>query len=249
MVRKIREKLHQTSPEAAKLLQRWSVIMGAVIIISNVVATRIWSLTELLRQIFGWQLSGWPEITFDAGLIIFPVAYIYGDLLSEIFGRKIADAVAYSCCVMCAIFFGTLWLADFLPSPTGMTNIVFTNALELSMPVILGSIAGYLVQQLLNNWVFAYLRKRTSEDSFLVRSWLSSIPARIADTLVFNTVAFGWRMSWAELLPHMLYAYIAATILEFTFSLFVKPYVKKLKAKLGLHAGPIERLDYVQPQA
>ena len=226
-------KEQKISQKAILVLVRWSVAMGALVIISNIVATRIWSLTPVFRWLTGQELSGWPELTFDAGLIIFPLTYIFSDMLNEVFGQKVANWVSIMCTVFCGVFFVTLVLADCLPA-ADIENIEFVSQLGLSLPVIIGSMAGFLLEQLFNNWLFAWLRRHSKQGSFFYRAIMSSIPARLLDTIVFNVIAFGGRMFGMDLLVHMACAFVMATVLECITSFCIRGYVARMKKRLNI---------------
>ena len=131
-----------------------------------------------------------------------------------------------------------LFTANQLPA-YGDTNIDFEALLGLSGPVVVGSVLGFLVSRLLDNHLFAALRRRHPKNYF-VRAIASSVVARAVDTILFNTLAFGWRLNWTELAPHMLYAFIAATVLEALLCrLVVMPLVPRLKRLAQFDNGKV----------
>lgn len=214
------------SVQAINLLLRWSVLMGGLIILSNVLASRIW----------GWTVFGVP-ISFDAGLLAYPATYVLGDLLSEIYGRKTADRVALWCAVICAFAYVCFVLADFLPDYTGSENVEFSQALGFSLPIMVGSIVGFVVSQMTNNWIFEKLWQSPKKHDIRVRSIVSSLPSRIFDTILFNTIAFGLRMSPFMLLEHSVMAFIAGTSVELLLSGYIKWRAPRACAETGLLHG------------
>ncbi len=187
----------------AKVLATLTILNGGILIISNLLASKIWGF-----KLFGIQFS------FDAGLIVFPLVYGIGDLIIEIYGKRMADWVAYVSCLLNLLAFGCYALADYLPTYPGQAEISFTMVLGLSRSIIVASVIGYLTSQLINNQVFEWIRKRSSEHSFVLRAFGSSLPARLADTILFNTIAFGGRLPAGELLRHGCYAFLIGSTLE-----------------------------------
>lgn len=189
--------------KAQALLTDFAAIQGALMILSNVLAAKIWgfSLGPLL-------------ITFDAGLIIYPLTYVVGDLMIEIYGPHPANRLAWRCGALNLIAFVALLLADRLPAAPGIANLNFHQVLGLSGVVFLGSTAGFVASQLTNNRVFERIRQRFGEHRPLLRFLGSSAVAHAVDIVVFNTIAFAGRMSWTELALHTVYAYLAGMLVE-----------------------------------
>lgn len=209
-----------------RLLVLWTIMSGAVLITSNILAARLWAVTIL-----------GVTLTFDAGIIYFPIIYALGDMISEIFGRKIADRVTLISCLFNLVAFATFYVADKLPPCPGVENFEFETALSLSRIVILGSVVSYLISQLANNLVFDSLRKRTADSNYIVRALVSSIPAHLLDAAIFNIIAFGGRMTNDALFRHILYAFCTSFVFEGFVLLFEKPYIKHLKLKLQFTNG------------
>lgn len=212
---------------AMRLLSTLALLSGGISVLSNILAVKVW----------GGELAGLP-ITFDAGLVIYPALYVVGDLIIEIYGRDTADRLVWCNAGLNVLAYLALFAANRLPA-YGDTNIDFEALLGLSGPVVVGSVLGFLVSRLLDNYIFVALRRRHPRNYF-VRAIASSVVARAVDTILFNTLAFGWRLDWTALGPHMLYAFIAATALEALLCrLVVMPLVPRLKRRVQFDNGKI----------
>lgn len=220
------QKDYRVSYSVLTLLIRWSVMMGGLMILSNVLAARIW----------GFTIFGLPW-TFDAGLLAYPFTYVIGDLSSEIFGRKLANQMAFWSAMLCAFAFLCFWLAGFLPNYVGGENVEFDTALGFSLPIMLGSIIGFLVSQYLNNWLYEKIWLHGREEEICKRSLLSSVPSRLFDTLLFNTIAFGGRMSAYMLLEHSVMAFCAGMLVEALLSGYIKWRAPRVRDQIGFIHG------------
>lgn len=208
-----------------------TALMSMTLIVANFAATKI------------WNLGGIPV---DAGILLFPVSYVLGDLLVELFGRKLADQVAWASCLIGALTVVIMWLAMVLPDYPGADNTAFSVVAEMTGRVFIASIVGFIASQLLNNYVFEKIRERqpsaekTSGSGFFVRALGSSILAHIPDILLFEPIAFLGRLSFSEFVTQATFAYIASIIVEIILLLFVtKRLARFLTKKLGIQNGKI----------
>lgn len=163
-------------------------------------------------------------ISYDAGVILYPVTYIVGDLIMEFFGRKSANLIAVISFFLDFAITGVLMLAVWLPAYPGWGGQESFAAVFGAAPrIVLASGAAYLVSSLLNNYVFERIKERGGS-LFFSRALGSSAVAKIADTLVFETVAFLGVLSFQEFAVQALAAYFTAIVLEaILFALITRP--------------------------
>lgn len=208
------------------LLAKLAIIMGAAVLLSNILAAKIW----------GFQLLG-ATMTFDGGLILFPVTFLVGDMISEIYGTKMSNRIAWYMTVVSVAAFPILWLADLLPTYAGIRNIEFGELFDASLMVIIGSSVSFLLSRLTNNQLFARFR-RTKQEKFRKRALRSSFFSRLLDTIVFNFVAFGGRFTDWELIRHMLCAFCIGMLIEAVLCYFVtERIVNRAKTKYQYEDG------------
>lgn len=152
-------------------------VFTALVIISNVTATK------------GVEFG--PIIT-DGGFIVFPLTYVIGDVLSEVYGFKAARRAIYTGFAMNILaalaFWATVYLpaADFYPNQEHFENIVgaYTG-------LIIAGMAGFLVGQTLNAWSLVLIKERTREKHLWARLVGSTFVGQLGDTLVFCAIAAG----------------------------------------------------------
>jgi uncharacterized integral membrane protein (TIGR00697 family) len=150
-------------------------VFTALVIISNVTATK------------GVEFG--PIIT-DGGFIVFPLTYIIGDVLSEVYGFKAARRaiiLGFSMNVLAAAaFWVTLYLpaADFYENQAALENIVHAYT-----QLIIAGLAGFVVGQTINAWVVVAIKERTKEKHLWARLVGSTFAGQLGDTLVFCAIA------------------------------------------------------------
>lgn len=208
-----------------RVLIFFSVALGVILLASNLAALKVWNL-------FG--------IPVDAGIWLFPIAYIIGDLLVEIYGQKVANLVSLYCTLFAVIVaavlaFAKVALADF----PGVDNSAFNIIQSATGRIFLASVAGFLVGQVINNGVFARLRAKESNQAtgFIRRALLSSAVAHIFDSLIFETLAFVGRVSFGEFMIQMTFAYFAGILLEIILSPLTNFLANKSRQKLQYSGG------------
>lgn len=208
---------------AIKALILMATAMTAIIIMGNLAALKI------------WNLLGWPV---DGGFWIFPLSYIIGDLLMEIYGRDIADWVAWFASGICVVLIGMLHLVNLLPDYPRADNLAFAVVNAATGRIFLASIAGFLASQILNNLLFDKIRQRARFPKFWQRALLSSALAHVADVLVFEPLAFLGKLSLTEFFQQAILAYVMGIAVELVmFYVVTRRLAPKLVAKLDFQHG------------
>jgi uncharacterized integral membrane protein (TIGR00697 family) len=205
----------------------YPVIVGVfvgVLLISNIAATKLIA--------FG------PIIT-DGGAFLFPLAYIIGDILSEVYGLKAARRAILLGFVMLVVAALTFWLVQISPAADGYENQEAYEAVIGFVPrIVLASISGYLVGQLLNAFVLVRIKERTKERALWLRLIGSTVVGEFADTLVFCTIAFYGVITGAEFWNYVLVGYLYKTLLEVVLLPVTYPTIRWVKRREPTYAQP-----------
>ena len=149
----------------------------AVFLISNITAQK------------GVQLG--PLIT-DGAFFLFPISYVIGDVIAEVYGFKAARRAVFTgfgiAVVAVLSFYIAIWLpaADFYDM-----DETFAAVLGLLPRIVVASLAGYVVGQLLNAWVLQKMKDRFGTGNLWARLIGSTVVGELADTLLFCSIAAG----------------------------------------------------------
>ena len=150
-------------------------VFTALVIISNVTATK--------GVAFG------PIIT-DGGFIVFPLTYVIGDVLSEVYGFKAARKAILLGFGMNALAAAAFWVTIYLPAADFYVNQPhFENVVHAYTQLIVAGLAGFLVGQTINAWVVVAIKERTKEKHLWARLIGSTFAGQLGDTLVFCAIA------------------------------------------------------------
>jgi uncharacterized integral membrane protein (TIGR00697 family) len=150
-------------------------VFTALVIISNVTATK--------GVAFG------PIIT-DGGFIVFPLTYVIGDVLSEVYGFKAARRAIFLGFAMNILAALAFWVTIYLPAADFYTNEEhFENVVHAYTQLIVAGLAGFIVGQTINAWVVVAIKERTKEKHLWARLVGSTFAGQLGDTLVFCSIA------------------------------------------------------------
>jgi queuosine precursor transporter len=150
-------------------------VFTALVIVSNVTATK--------GVAFG------PIIT-DGGFIVFPLTYIIGDVLSEVYGFKAARRAIFTGFAMNILAAAAFWVTVYLPAADFYENQEhFENIAGAYTGLIIAGLAGFLVGQTLNAWVVVLIKERTKEKHLWARLIGSTFVGQLGDTVVFCAIA------------------------------------------------------------
>jgi uncharacterized integral membrane protein (TIGR00697 family) len=152
----------------------------------------------LISNVAAVKLIGVGPFTFDGGAVLFPLTYIVDDVLSEIFGFKLARRAILLGFCMSAVASLAFWAAQSLPAdPSWGGQAAFVQILGFVPRIVAASLCGYIMGQLLNSWVLVKIKERFGLKHLWVRLIGSTLVGEAADTLAFCTIAFygvlkGW---------------------------------------------------------
>ncbi len=150
-------------------------VFTALVIVSNVTATK--------GVAFG------PIIT-DGGFIVFPLTYVIGDVLSEVYGFKAARRAIFTGFAMNILAAAAFWVTIYLPAADFYENQEhFENIAGAYTGLIVAGLAGFIVGQTLNAWVVVLIKERTKEKYLWARLIGSTFVGQLGDTVVFCAIA------------------------------------------------------------
>ena len=191
---------------STRVLVILTAVMVMTLIVSNIAATKIWSLLG---------------IPADGGLIVFPISYIVSDMLVELYGRKIANFVAILAMLMnliAMLFFIAVVNLPVYSDWDGQNALA--SVLGFSVRISAASLTSFLLSSVTNNYVFTWMRKRS--DKYVVRALSSSLVGRIVDVMIFELVAFFGVLSFQDFIIQAIGAYVEGQLVEIVFLVIVR---------------------------
>ena len=155
-----------------------------------------------------------PWVT-DAGLITFPIAYIVGDVLTEVYGYAAARRVIWLGFLCNAIAVGTFQLAGALPAEASWDGGSSYERIFASTPrLLLASACAYLVGEFINSYVLARLKVVTEGRWLWSRTISSTVVGQAFDSTIFVIIAFAGTTSGSLLREMIITGWILKTAYE-----------------------------------
>lgn len=186
----------------------------AFLLISNVAAVKLIQFGPV------WEPFGLPilPIITDGGAFLFPLTYIFGDVLAEVYGMRGARRailIGFGVSILASLTFLAVGAA---PAAADWPNqAAFTAILGFVPRIVLASLLAYVAGQFLNAWVLVRLKRRTKEGSLWARLLGSTVVGEAADTVIFCVVAFGGIVTGGTLLNYIVVGYVYKVLVEVLF--------------------------------
>jgi hypothetical protein len=177
----------------------------SLLLVSNIGATKLIAFGPSL------SLAGFPvlPIVTDGGAFLFPLTYILGDLLAEVYGMRLARRailLGFGIALLASL---TFLAVDAAPAAPGWDLGGSWHAVLGFVPrIVAASLAGFLVGQFLNAYVVVRLRDRARPGSLWWRLVSSTLVGELADTTIFCTVAFGGLIDLGTMVNYILVGYV-----------------------------------------
>lgn len=157
----------------------YDIILGlfvAVLLISNVASSKILKL---------------GPFTFDGGTILFPVSYIFGDILTEVYGYRNSRRVIWTGFFAALLMSLTFIAVGKLPPATGWGNQeAYDKILGLTPRIVIASLIAYFSGEFSNSYTLAKMKILTRGRWLWTRTIGSTVIGEGVDTLLFVTIAF-----------------------------------------------------------
>jgi len=202
----------------------WFVFIVAIfitcLITANIAAVK-------LVEIFGFVLP--------AGTIIFPISYIFGDVLTEVYGYRQARRVIWLGFLCNFIVVVALWIGQVLPPASFWDGQkAYERILGYTPRLLVASFLAYLVGEFANSFVLAKMKIATKGRWLWTRTIGSTVVGEGLDSLVFMTLAFVGTIPIAALLLAILTQWLVKSFYEAAVTPLTYIVVNFLKRKEGL---------------
>jgi uncharacterized integral membrane protein (TIGR00697 family) len=162
-------------------------VFVTVLVVSNIASSA--KIVDWGFSIFGVRMA------FDAGTLLFPVSYIFGDILTEVYGYRNSRRViwaGFACLALSAVIFGVVRI---LPGESQWQKYAGDAAYLAilggmsSGGIVLASLAGYWSGEFTNSFILAKMKILTRGRWLWTRTIGSTIAGELVDTVIFVTIA------------------------------------------------------------
>jgi len=147
--------------------------------------------TLIIANITAVKLIMVAGVIVPAAVMIFPVSYITGDVLTEVYGYSRARRVIWLGFMCNLVAVGAIWLGQILPpAPFWDGQAAYERILGYTPRLLTASFLAYLIGEFFNAYVMAKLKILTAGRWLWTRTVSSTLIGQGLDSLVFIAVAF-----------------------------------------------------------
>lgn len=208
-----------------------AALFSGVLIVSLILAGKIVSLGGL---------------TFSAAVIVFPLSYLFGDVLTEVYGYASARRVVWAGFAAQIVWIASYTVAAALPpAPFWPHQQAFETVLGATPRIALAGMTAYLFGEFANAYVLAKLKLRTAGRHLAFRLIASTVVGQAIDTLLLVVLAFGGVFAVDELVRIGLGAFALKVAWEVAALPFSLPLIAWLKRAEG--EDPLDRTTDFNP--
>ncbi len=215
------------------------IILGSFFITNAIVAefigAKIFSLESSLGiKTFDISILGFEHLSFQltCGVLLWPVVFVMTDIINEYYGKKGVRLLSYIAAAMIAYAFVMVYFAiesepadwwigsganKSIPDMQNAYSAVFGQGLW----IIIGSLVAFLVGQLIDVWVFHFIKKNSGNKYLWLRSTGSTLVSQLIDSFIVLFIAFYIGSDWS--LKQVLAIGIMNYIYKFSVAILITP--------------------------
>jgi uncharacterized integral membrane protein (TIGR00697 family) len=214
------------------------MILGGFFIANALIAefmgVKIFSLEQSLGlnpvnwSIFGEQLS----LNLTAGVLLWPVVFVLSDLINEYYGPKGVRFLTNGAIVLIIYAFLMIyaaisltpadwWVGSNVNKGVPDMQLAYKTVFGQGLWIIIGSLVAFLVGQILDVYIFHYIKKKTGEKYLWLRTTGSTLVSQLIDSFVVLYIAFGIGADWSTSL--ILSVGILNYIYKFSVAILLTP--------------------------
>lgn len=215
-------KKQKTNEKHSFILTLLCMCFITILIVSNISASNTFYIT--------------PYFSLSAAELLFPLSYIIGDLIVEVYGFKKAKNIIISGLAICTVSIVFLYLTTLIPSNNVAYGTVFSSLMGGVLGITIASILACLVGSLTNAYIMHRLKSQ-NKGSFFNRAIVSTIAGEILDSLVFILFCCIFASQfyvWDKLISFVITISLIKIIVEIVVFPLTKYLLKIIKRKEGL---------------
>lgn len=213
------------------------------IILSGLFITALLTAELTGGKLLEFRLSTDWTFIMTMGVIPFPMTFLITDIINEYYGKKGIRFITFVGMAMIVLAFGILFIDMRIPASrlSPVTDEMFNGVFGLSARIIAGSLTAYLIGQLIDIYVFFWIRQKTKEKLLWLRATGSTVISQLIDSFVVLFIAFYGQLTAEQILNIGMTNYIykffialALTPLIYLAHFFIDKYLGE-EAKTMIH--------------
>ncbi len=195
----------------ARLFISITAFFVANALIAECIGGKIFSLEKVLRlQPSNFTLFGQSGLAFNltCGVLLWPLEFVVTDIVNEYYGPKAVRRISYTAVALISYAFLMFYLAIKIPpadfwigssTENGISNMndAFASIFGQGMWIILGSLAAFLISQIIDVTIFHKIKKVTGQNKVWLRATGSTLISQFVDSFIVLFIAFKIGKDWS----------------------------------------------------
>jgi hypothetical protein len=196
----------------------------------------------------------WYTFTLSCGIVLWPVVFVFTDIVNEYFGRRGVRQLSFLAAAIIGYAYVALAITQLVPAASfsPVDDASFTRVFLQSQWIIVGSIAAFLLAQLIDVTVFWLIRRRTGHRFLWLRATGSTLVSQLIDTFVVQFVGLHlpWRLGGQGIdLPTFLNSASSGYLFKLGVALAITPLLYLVHALIDRYLGEAEADRLVETTA
>ncbi len=220
-----------------RYFDRLMALFVTILLVSNVASS---------AKIVDWGVSFIGiNLAFDAGTLLFPVSYIFGDVLTEVYGYRLSRRVIWTGFFCALIMSITLWIVSIMPGESYWRENVGQESFNAvlggvsSGAIVIASLAAYWVGEFSNSFVLAKMKILSKGRWLFARTIGSTLIGEGLDTVLFVTLATFLKVP--GFIPEI---WLALVLTNYLFKVLVEGLMTPITYKVVNFLKRVEQEDY-----
>jgi len=198
-----------------------------------VIITAIFITCLITANIIAVKVISLGPFILPAAIFVFPLSYIFGDVLTEVYGYRVARRVIWLGFICNLVFVFFAWVGQVLPpAPFWEGQEAYQGILGFAPRLLAASFCGYLAGEFVNSFILAKMKILTKGRWLWSRTIGSTVVGQGLDTSIFITLAFIGTPSFVPVM--ILYHWLAKTVIEAVLTPATYAVVNWLKRREGI---------------
>ena len=199
------------------------------------VLTGLFTATLLISNVRNCKIIRVGPLPFTGGLIMFPLAALFGDVLTEVYGYAETRKVIWTGLGSLVLFVVMIEICGALPAdPLWAHQAAYVVILGAVPRIVLASLTAYFVGEFSNSYVLAKCKIRTHGSFMFLRFVLSTLVGQFIDSTTFVGVAFAGTLPPRQMVAVAVTGWAIMVVWEITALPLTLPLVRALKRHEGV---------------
>ncbi|MFM8454777.1 MAG: queuosine precursor transporter [Gammaproteobacteria bacterium] len=189
----------------------------------------------LTANIIGEKPIQMGFLEVPSGLLVFPLTYLLGDALAEVYGFKKSRQVIFMALFANLFMALVCYLVITLPAPVAYPKtLAYEQVLGQTIRLMLVSVFTYLIGEFTNTYIVSYLKIKMQGRLFWLRGLCGSWVGEFVETMLFIPLGFYGVRTWEQIQEMMIFVYLFKITYAFLAMPLLNQFVLWLKKQEGV---------------